>query len=232
MHRRAGPVHGGREYGGSAAGGRTGRFTVQSSNDQPGNDQPSDGDPERGRRAQRRAAAAGTPAVRSHRRPRGRVLRGRPEQPARSSCCCTAFPTTSTVTSTSSLGWSPPATGSSSPTSAGTGPPVSWTRTRPDPASRPRSAAMSLGLLDALHIPRAVLAGFDWGGRAACVAAALWPGPVLGHRVRQQLPDSGHRQRHDADPARSGSRTLVLLLLPDRTRPGRPRRPTGATSRK
>jgi pimeloyl-ACP methyl ester carboxylesterase len=30
-------------------------------------------------------------------------------------------------------------------------------------------------LMDALHIDRAVLAGFDWGNRAACVAACLWP---------------------------------------------------------
>lgn len=32
-----------------------------------------------------------------------------------------------------------------------------------------------IALMDALHVKRAVLAGFDWGGRAACVAAALWP---------------------------------------------------------
>lgn len=32
-----------------------------------------------------------------------------------------------------------------------------------------------LALLDALAMPRAVLAGYDWGGRAACVVAALWP---------------------------------------------------------
>jgi pimeloyl-ACP methyl ester carboxylesterase len=32
-----------------------------------------------------------------------------------------------------------------------------------------------IDLLDALKIPGAVLAGYDWGGRAACVAAALWP---------------------------------------------------------
>lgn len=32
-----------------------------------------------------------------------------------------------------------------------------------------------IALLDALRIDRAVLAGYDWGGRAACVAAALWP---------------------------------------------------------
>lgn len=32
-----------------------------------------------------------------------------------------------------------------------------------------------INLLDALKLPRATLAGYDWGGRAACVAAALWP---------------------------------------------------------
>ena len=32
-----------------------------------------------------------------------------------------------------------------------------------------------LALMDALAIPKAVLAGYDWGGRAACVVAALWP---------------------------------------------------------
>lgn len=36
-----------------------------------------------------------------------------------------------------------------------------------------------LALMDALEIPSAVLAGYDWGGRAACIVAALWP-----HRVR------------------------------------------------
>ncbi len=29
--------------------------------------------------------------------------------------------------------------------------------------------------MDALKIPRAILMGYDWGGRAACVVAALWP---------------------------------------------------------
>jgi pimeloyl-ACP methyl ester carboxylesterase len=32
-----------------------------------------------------------------------------------------------------------------------------------------------IALMDALDIKRAVFAGYDWGGRAACVAAALWP---------------------------------------------------------
>jgi len=32
-----------------------------------------------------------------------------------------------------------------------------------------------IALMDALKIRTAVLAGYDWGGRAACVVAALWP---------------------------------------------------------
>src|SRR5262249_55990301 len=35
-------------------------------------------------------------------------------------------------------------------------------------------------LIDALAIGRAVLAGYDWGGRAACIVAVLWPERVLG----------------------------------------------------
>jgi pimeloyl-ACP methyl ester carboxylesterase len=35
-------------------------------------------------------------------------------------------------------------------------------------------------MLDALGIARAVLCGYDWGGRAACVVAALWPERVSG----------------------------------------------------
>lgn len=48
-------------------------------------------------------------------------------------------------------------------------------------ADTPRSGQQAalgrdlLALLDALDLPRAVLAGYDWGGRAACVVAALWP---------------------------------------------------------
>ncbi|RYC31942.1 alpha/beta hydrolase [Lichenibacterium minor] len=48
-------------------------------------------------------------------------------------------------------------------------------------ADTPRSgqqAALArdlVDLLDALAIPQAALMGFDWGGRAACIVAALWP---------------------------------------------------------
>ena len=48
-------------------------------------------------------------------------------------------------------------------------------------SSAPRSGEQAaigadlLALMDALAIPRAVFAGYDWGGRAACVGATLWP---------------------------------------------------------
>ena len=35
-------------------------------------------------------------------------------------------------------------------------------------------------LLDALQLDRAIVAGFDWGARAACIVAALWPERVRG----------------------------------------------------
>ena len=35
-------------------------------------------------------------------------------------------------------------------------------------------------LMDALSIDRAMLAGYDWGGRAACIVAACWPERVRG----------------------------------------------------
>lgn len=37
-----------------------------------------------------------------------------------------------------------------------------------------------LDLLGALGLPDAVLVGYDWGGRAACIVAALWPERVRG----------------------------------------------------
>jgi len=62
---------------------------------------------------------------------------------------------------------------------------VPWLRgygpTRFRDATTPRSgqqaalAADLVAFLDALEISRAALAGYDWGGRAACIVAALWP---------------------------------------------------------
>ena len=46
-----------------------------------------------------------------------------------------------------------------------------------------------LDLLDALHLDRAVLAGFDWGARSACILAALWPARVRNWSVGRRIPE-------------------------------------------
>ncbi len=61
-------------------------------------------------------------------------------------------------------------------------------------------------LLDALAIPRAALLGYDWGGRGACILAALWPERVqslvtgdgyniqnISRSVRPAAPQAEHR---------------------------------------
>lgn len=48
-------------------------------------------------------------------------------------------------------------------------------------AETPRSGEQAvlgndlLEFMDALQLPSAVLAGYDWGGRACCIVSALWP---------------------------------------------------------
>lgn len=49
----------------------------------------------------------------------------------------------------------------------------------------------ALALMDALGLQRAVLAGHDWGGRAACVVAALWP-----ERVTALVTGGGYNVHH------------------------------------
>jgi pimeloyl-ACP methyl ester carboxylesterase len=44
-----------------------------------------------------------------------------------------------------------------------------------------------LDFLDALALPSAALMGYDWGGRAACIVAALWP-----ERVRALATGGGY----------------------------------------
>jgi len=51
-------------------------------------------------------------------------------------------------------------------------------------------------LMNALSIDRAALVGYDWGGRAACIVAALWP-----ERVRCLVTGGGYNMQ---DIARSG----------------------------
>jgi pimeloyl-ACP methyl ester carboxylesterase len=67
-------------------------------------------------------------------------------------------------------------------------------------ADTPRSGQQAalgndlLELMDALSIPKAVLVGYDWGGRAACIVAALWP-----ERVRGLVTANGYNLQNIAD---------------------------------
>jgi pimeloyl-ACP methyl ester carboxylesterase len=54
-----------------------------------------------------------------------------------------------------------------------------------------------LDLMDALNIPSAVLGGYDWGGRAACIVAALWP-----ERARGLVSCNGYNMQNIAASAR------------------------------
>ncbi len=54
-----------------------------------------------------------------------------------------------------------------------------------------------IDLLDALGIERATLAGYDWGGRAACIVAALWP-----RRVHALVSGCGYNIQNIAAAAR------------------------------
>src|SRR5215468_2630760 len=70
-------------------------------------------------------------------------------------------------------------------------------------AETPRSGQQAvlghdlLALMDALGIRSAVLAGYDWGGRAACIVAALWP-----DRARGLVSGCGYNIQDIADSAR------------------------------
>lgn len=74
-----------------------------------------------------------------------------------------------------------------------------------DPAT-PRSgqqAALGADLrdfMDAVGLRHALLAGYDWGGRAACIVAALWP-----ERVSGLVSITGYNIQDIAAAARPGS---------------------------
>jgi pimeloyl-ACP methyl ester carboxylesterase len=74
-----------------------------------------------------------------------------------------------------------------------------------DPATPRSGQQAALGadvrdFMDALEIPQATLAGYDWGGRAACVVAALWP-----ERVRGLASITGYNIQNIAASGRPGS---------------------------
>ena len=65
-------------------------------------------------------------------------------------------------------------------------------------------AADLLALMDALGIGRALLGGYDWGGRASCIVAALWPDRVealvSGNSYNiQNIPRSGEPEAPEVE---------------------------------
>ncbi len=62
----------------------------------------------------------------------------------------------------------------------GYGPTKFLDKATPRSGEQAAMGADMMALMDALHIQRAVFAGYDWGGRAACVGAALWPERCIG----------------------------------------------------
>ena len=66
-----------------------------------------------------------------------------------------------------------------------------------------------LALLNALSIDRALLAGYDWGGRAACIVAALW-----GERTQGLVTGGGYNIQDIARAMmpETPERELALLL--------------------
>jgi pimeloyl-ACP methyl ester carboxylesterase len=73
----------------------------------------------------------------------------------------------------------------------------------PDTMRSGQQAALGQDLvdfMDALGIHRAAMAGYDWGGRAACIVAALWP-----ERVRCLVTGNGYNIQDIPDAARPRS---------------------------
>jgi pimeloyl-ACP methyl ester carboxylesterase len=70
-------------------------------------------------------------------------------------------------------------------------------------ADTPRSGQQAalgkdvLDFMDALEVPRAALVGYDWGGRGACIVAALWP-----ERVNALLTVGGYNIQNIAASVR------------------------------
>ena len=67
-----------------------------------------------------------------------------------------------------------------------------------------------LALMEALHIDKAILAGYDWGARTANIIAALWPerckalvavsGYLIGSRDSNTRPDTAPAAAGAASP--------------------------------
>ena len=99
----------------------------------------------------------------------------------------------------------------------------------PDTPRSGQQAALGhdlLDLIDALDLKSPILAGYDWGGRAACIVAALWP-----ERVGGLVSINGYNIQNIAAFRRARIRqrrisALVPVVFPHRAGPRRARRRT------
>ena len=150
---------------------------------------------------------------------------------ARSSCC-TASRTTRARSTTWRRRWPRPATACSCPTCAATGRRASSTPQTPRMAQQAAIGQDLLDFMDALGAASAAaLAGYDWGGRAACIAAILAP-----ERVRALVTIGGYNVQNTAGAARGRpprcerARVLVPVVLQHRARARWASSRTGARS--
>lgn len=65
-----------------------------------------------------------------------------------------------------------------------------------------------IALMDALKIDRAILAGYDWGGRTACIVAAL-AAALQGARCRERISDRQSGSQQNAAAAKGRVRVVV-----------------------
>src|SRR2546423_1015297 len=73
-----------------------------------------------------------------------------------------------------------------------------------DPRSGQQGALAQdlLDFIDALGLDRPIVAGYDWGGRAACAVSALWPERVRGlvSVDGYNIQDIAHSSLHPSKP--------------------------------
>ena len=112
-------------------------------------------------------------------------------------------------------------------------------RLRPDAvpdAAAPRMAEQAaigqdvIDFADALQLPRFAVAGYDWGGRAAAIAAALHPERVRAAVLIGGYTDSEHRIRRRRRPRREAEHRAWYQWYFNTERGRAGLRPTAATS--
>jgi pimeloyl-ACP methyl ester carboxylesterase len=94
----------------------------------------------------------------------------------------------------------------------------------PDTARNGQQSALAadiIALMDALEIRTAIVAGFDWGARTACIIAALWPDRCKGLvSVSGYLIGSVEAGRHPLPPTAEYSWWYQFYFATERGRDG------------